>query len=180
MALLARSWMSQRPARHGAGCDRASRLTTAPPRTLWPVHAAILRLVLVLGVVVWATVGQPGPAAATTSYVSTLYGVSCPSAQFCVAVGGGIIASDTGGRSWTDEPTPSVLVSGIAAKVLTGVWCTSHRRCIAVGYAGIILTTSDGGVHWVQRPVPAGTWNLAGIACSSADACIAVGEGGSF
>ncbi|MGN6518617.1 MAG: WD40/YVTN/BNR-like repeat-containing protein [Dokdonella sp.] len=59
-----------------------------------------------------------------------------------------IIGTDDGGASWTDRLVVDGDVTG-----LRGVSCTPARRCVAVGYCGVILRSDDAGGHWsVARP----------------------------
>jgi len=121
------------------------------------------------------------PQATGTSRQSVLADVSCPTAGVCytvgflctcyppsdVATGGEIAVSTDGGASWR---------SRTIANVLQGVTCTDARTCIAVGFTGTILRTTDGGRTWpaVPNPLTGGTTNLYAIACAGG-VCRAVG-----
>ena len=100
-----------------------------------------------------------------------LTGVSCPSAKECYAVGssptGGrsvLISTKNGGRTWKRK----ALTAG-----LTSITCASPVRCVALGF-GLIMSTTDGGTHWVRRHLPRSTQFLITASCPSAH-CIAVG-----
>jgi len=70
---------------------------------------------------------------------ATLYGVSCPSAKACAAVGGyttrsGVeeaLAEEWNGTTWTVVPTPTP--GGATSTTLAGVSCSSASTCTAVG-----------------------------------------------
>ena len=60
---------------------------------------------------------------------------------------------------------------------LDAIDCPNARECLAVGEAGNIVASVDGGATWTSRP--SGTYNqLRGIACPSAKHCLAVGGNG--
>jgi hypothetical protein len=149
----------------------------------------------------WALVATPGPGGTTTGS-SVLFGVRCPSASDCWAVGTAN-KGDQGvspmlnqvlhwnGRRWTTVHVPNP--GGTAANAsnqLAGASCTSAVNCWAVG------TTSSGvgppvslneALHWNGRkwatvtvPEPAGTATadvntLNGVFCSSSANCWAAG-----
>ena len=117
-----------------------------------------------------------------------LYGVACPSASDCSAVGGAgtlpgagvILATTNGGTTWTSQTVPS------GAGGLYGVACPSASDCSAVGGAGtlpgagVILATTNGGTTWTSQTVPSGAGGLYGVACPSASDCSAVGGAGTL
>jgi hypothetical protein len=43
-----------------------------------------------------------------------------------------------------------------------------------VGSLGLVLRSTDGGVHWTTEPVPTSTYALSSISCASASFCVAV------
>jgi photosystem II stability/assembly factor-like uncharacterized protein len=96
-----------------------------------------------------------------------LSGVSCPSTTTCYAVGGHIVATTNGGATWTEQ---------IASGDFYDVSCVMSA-CSAVGNAGGILGTSDGGSQWQSQS--SGTSNtLWAVSCPSVDRCWAVGNSG--
>ncbi len=118
------------------------------------------------------------------------YGVSCPSARACTAVG---IAFDTAtsqdvnlaeawnGRSWRVQAIPGP-TSG-TDPALYAVSCTSASACTAVGFygnaAGLPTAMAErwNGKAWRIQAIPPAaqsTW-LFGVSCSAARACTAVG-----
>ena len=142
--------------------------------TVDSVVAGILSAVLAVGgSIAWSSLGPAsaigrneiqGPPAA-------LDAVACPNTLVCVAVGGagGVLVSQTGGRTWFTSPVPTT-------HFLYGVACTSTAHCVAVGDAGTALATDNGGKTWrvgstgVSAP-------LTSVACPDALHCFAVGDG---
>jgi photosystem II stability/assembly factor-like uncharacterized protein len=109
-----------------------------------------------------------------------LYGVSCPAAHTCVAVGtnGTILRTSDGGRSWPRVPTP--LRPGQAD--LNAVACAGNGVCRAVGGGsngkeGVVLWSGDAGRTWQVEPLP-NVAALYAIACPRTDLCYLGGQGG--
>ncbi len=149
----------------------------------------------------WAT-RQPG------SKTYSLYGVSCPSPVFCVAVGGTafdavVLQTKNAGVTWTsytsgfddvlsgtNSPTGGVkamtldCVTGsiCSGEVLRGVSCPTTRFCAAVGDQGTLLTTADGGITWTSQVAAGGssTKQLTSISCPRVTDCLAAGQGGTL
>jgi hypothetical protein len=128
---------------------------------------------------------EPIPTPQGTS--DSLYGVSCPSARACVAVGSAFyiagrrqtsLAEAWNGKRWRVQPTPATSARDPA---LHGVSCTSASSCVAVGNdsAGsqqAIVERWNGKTWRVQViPQPAQSTHFLGVSCSSARACTAVG-----
>jgi hypothetical protein len=140
-----------------------------------------------------------------------LYDVSCASPTFCMAVGSvqvddvgwaTSLTEDWDGQSWVVVPSPNYpeddLGPGfIGGGILIGDSCVSAQACVAVGYGGggvnssnlsypglAVLETWD-GVAWSLTPTPApveaaggGRATLRGVSCvpNANDAqCVAVG-----
>jgi hypothetical protein len=129
----------------------------------------------------WAIQPTPNPAPG-----SILGGVTCTSASFCLAVGGGPAGTRTlverwNGRSWAIQRTPNPSPGG----GLGSVSCTSAVACTAV--EALQGTSSSGpatlaerwnGTRWTVQPTP--TTGSPGslfntVACTSASSCTAVG-----
>ena len=130
--------------------------------------------------------------------LSLLFGISCPSATACTAVGGhsalrgsrgdlpgGLALAETwNGTSWSVQTTPRPKGAGTAT--LSGISCTSATACTAVGSAsnlstGVSATLAEmwNGTAWSiqSTPNPAGTRaQLVGVSCQPATTCIAVGS----
>jgi hypothetical protein len=130
----------------------------------------------------------PGP-------VSSLTGVSCPSATECVAVGaftgnslmmGGSVtlAERWNGSNWSIQPTPNP--AGASSSSLDAVSCSSSATCTAVGTfesatgRELPLIERWNNTRWSLQSsaVPAGAFgtNLFGVSCPSASVCVAVGR----
>ena len=132
-----------------------------------------------------ATPGLPGGV-----LMEALDGVSCVSADRCVAVGsaagvslGTALAESWDGSAWRVIPTPKI--KGAENSSLSGVSCPSARACTAVGssFNGIVTATLAevwNGSKWRVTPTynPAGAVliPLYGVSCSRAAHCIGVGE----
>ena len=126
----------------------------------------------------WSVQRTPNPPGVTSS---TLTGVSCTSATFCIAVGQATTATSSlplaevwNGTAWSIQQTPSVTDAQFS-----GVSCTSASACTAVGagYDGVVAETWNGTSWSIQQaPGPPGfVWGRAGsVSCTSASACTAV------
>jgi photosystem II stability/assembly factor-like uncharacterized protein len=95
-----------------------------------------------------------------SEFKAFLYGVSMLSPAVAVAVGGEglVLRTLDGGESWKAS------VTGMNV-YLYGVDFIDERSGLAVGYSAI-LATSDGGISWERRPIPAGAgdcmlWHVA-------------------
>jgi len=137
----------------------------------------------------WSIEPTPNPAGAVAG---GLFGVSCPSASACTAVGSFVDAAGTieplaealgpGGWSLQAAANPP----GAAGSGLTAIACSSASACIAVGQIVLsdgtrrtLAETWDGtswGVTATAEPAGATTSWLAGVSCSRAGRCTAVGQ----
>jgi hypothetical protein len=133
----------------------------------------------------WRVQRTPNPAGAI---FSSLYGVSCTSADSCIAVGGYNNGSQHGltlaerwnGTSWRIQRTPNLGTN----PTFTAISCTSERACTAVGHHdngadnSVPLAEQWNGKRWrVQTvPNPGGDYTtLLAVSCSSPRACTAAG-----
>jgi hypothetical protein len=137
----------------------------------------------------WSLLKPPVPTGAGDT---SLLGVSCVSANACIAVGsyrsksGNVLtlAEAWNGTSWSIQPVP--LPAGAARAFLNSVSCTSASACIAVGSSldsasnNSPLAERWDGTSWSiqQTPAPAGGQAviLNGVSCPSATSCTAVGS----
>jgi hypothetical protein len=144
----------------------------------------------------WQRQATPNPAGDTTPSVApTLLGVSCPTADFCAAVGdyeSGFIQASMAemwnGQQWTWQSFPVPTDSSGAE--LTGVSCTSPNFCEAVGGyldedtgLNVTLAATWNGTSWslqsTVNPDPSDfdfeQFNT--VSCSSPTFCVAWGSG---
>ncbi len=126
-----------------------------------------------------------------------LYGLSCPSANDCVAVGinenaedtvkgGGALIQTWNGRTWASVAPKAP--KGALATDLLGVSCPTAKSCVAVGSyytpsGSAALAETWNGASWTlaRPPEPNGsvTGELLKVSCPSARYCLAVGIAGS-
>lgn len=113
----------------------------------------------------WAIIPSPNPATS-----DRLFGVSCASRTFCVAVGqdlsGGLVET-WNGKSWSTTPSPATPSGGDRSAVS----CPSRSFCAAVGSPQLIEIYD--GVNWSIVPSPNG---LSGVSCTGPTSCVAVGS----
>lgn len=123
----------------------------------------------------------------TPDLIAHLNAVSCPSKNYCVAVGnaGAIneasVAAHWNGSSWKVLPVPN----GPEGE-LTGVSCTSPTACTAVGNTSVVTAAEPfaarwNGVTWVAQLTPRlpSSGSLRAVSCPASNACVAVGTTGS-
>jgi len=120
-----------------------------------------------------------------------LYGDSCVTATFCVAVGAGGVGPATqtlaelwNGTGWTIVPSPDT--NTVQPQSLYGVSCTSVTFCVAVGSSQSVAGPTDtlaelwNGTVWSIVPSPdkgtGGFSELNGVSCLSTTWCTAVGD----
>ncbi|HUA72443.1 MAG TPA: hypothetical protein VMA96_15215 [Solirubrobacteraceae bacterium] len=119
----------------------------------------------------------------TSPTTSTLYGVACPDANNCWAVGGSSSAgkiihtsnASSSSPTWITQTPPS---NGVTQ--YNDVDCLNDNDCWAVGNAShsapLIAATTNGGSTWTAQSPPASvTGALQGVSCASASHCVAVG-----
>ena len=132
----------------------------------------------------WSTLPSPSPAGSTGT---TLYGVACPSAKSCFAVGKYSTNTDVktlvehwNGSNWGTLPSPNPSTNAS----FSAVTCPSVKSCFAVGSytaAGVSLTLVEhwNGSSWSVQSSPNPSSSLGaglnGIACGSLRSCFAVG-----
>ncbi len=111
-----------------------------------------------------------------------LTAVACVSPARCWAGGetpdgSALIVATTDGRTWrTQIVTPDTVISSIA--------CPAPAACIAVGTnfrrPGLsdVFATTNGGVTWGRRPLPARDAQPFAVSCWDTTRCMAAGGGG--
>ncbi|MBS1886226.1 MAG: hypothetical protein JSU06_03470 [Actinobacteria bacterium] len=139
----------------------------------------------------WEPQSPPNPAGLN---FTTLSGISCTSAGFCMAVGSGRLEGSTSvpeqpvaerwnGTGWTVE-RPPIPPGANPTAALADVSCTSTTWCEAVGNyrgpegVGVGYAEHWNGSNWTTEAVPH-TATLNGISCLTQGSCQAVGEAAS-
>jgi hypothetical protein len=141
-----------------------------------PGFSSLQTLVEVWNGSTWSVVPSPSPG----SFANYLFGVSCTSRTFCIAVGFSantitmnVLIESWNGSSWSQAPTSTV-------GMLRGVSCTSKVSCVAVGgTAQQTLVESWDGATWSVIPSPSPgvvQSDFYGVSCPSTNACVAVGR----
>jgi hypothetical protein len=138
----------------------------------------------------WALEKMPPVPANATS--PRLWGLSCVSKTWCMAVGDYDVGSSSqpllsetwNGKSWTMHLPPSP--KGISSSALVGVSCVSTTFCNAVGdslnskSALVSLGEVWNGKSWTVKATPSGKQKglseLFDVSCQSAKVCLAVGN----
>ena len=129
--------------------------------------------------VAWRVEAVPRAPGAQGSY---LFGVTCPAADRCEAVGAsdlGPLAERWDGVRWRIQATPDTASGG---GNLYAISCPAARRCIAAGGSndGTLVERwrPDSGWRIQPTPNPDGTgYNaLYGVSCPTTSACTAVGQ----
>ena len=136
----------------------------------------------------WAVVNTPS---SSPNRANDLYGVSCVSASFCVAVGvaatsgiGQTLIEQWDGSTWKLLPSPDTNPG--EAQQLQAVSCTSVTSCQAVGSVDEVAGTTDtlveswNGATWSIVGSPdegtGGLSELDGVSCPASTECTAVGS----
>jgi len=163
------------------------------------------------GVIVAFAIGPSSRSTSISRTSRRLSAISCPSVTHCIAVGGGgtILewqAGVAGGSNetpvvvpdnYTPVPThaPTATATPIAGvgtwsssssgtlKTLRAIACPSSDTCVAVGEAGVVLTSSDTGATWTTANSPlsgSASTSLYSIACPSSNTCLAIGDAGTI
>lgn len=103
----------------------------------------------------------------------TVYGISCPTADFCVAVGPDGTIKSWNGTSWSNAAT--------GQPYLRGVHCASASFCVAVGGSPSGRIVNWNGTSWTTTFANAdNNTEIFGVSCLSTTSCLAVGRNGSI
>ena len=168
------------------------RLRCLSIRTVTPASvAAVLALAAMSPSLAWAAgwVGRSLPAP-RGSADSVLMGVSCVSAQHCVAVGGpddspgAVLVERWNGTRWSIEAVRQP--AGTEQGLLRAVSCTPSSACLAVGatrartgaWSGLVERLAAGRWSFAaarKRAWWAASW-LDAVSCTTPSACMAVGR----
>ena len=109
-----------------------------------------------------------------------LTGVSCPTASTCYATSsqapGHVYVTQNSGTSWTLSFDLATDAHAGSSDAFNAIDCPTAIDCYAVGPAGLIAITSDGGVNWHTSFAPMAV-NLTDVSCSSSFGCVAASAG---
>ncbi len=125
----------------------------------------------------YVIVHTPNPSASDDQ----LFGVSCPGADSCFAVGESLSDAKPIIERWSDGVW-SLQPPGHLGTGLNGISCVSVSFCIAVGAGGAGNSVVDGwdGSRWSLlariRPEGYSGAQLSSVSCSSLTSCVAVGS----
>jgi len=108
-----------------------------------------------------------------------LFGISCASAKFCVAVGernsSSTVVETWSGDAWTNAASPKIP----GTNALTDVDCLSAQSCWAVGSdKGRSLIEHWNGSIWRLSSGTETNYPLQGISCVTTSFCVTVGQSG--
>jgi hypothetical protein len=101
--------------------------------------------------------------------------VGCASASFCVAGDAGGNGFVYNGTSWSGPITVNHTSNH---EGIGGIACPATSFCVAVGEAGSVETSTDGGTTWTTPPDIIGSNDLTSVSCPSATFCVAVDTAG--
>jgi hypothetical protein len=167
--------------------------------------SGLIALTAMLGVAASAAVATPATAAQRAAAASPaktakapppanqLFGVSCVSSKYCVAVGlnenaghgvtgGGALIQTWNGKTWKSVAPKAP--KGAQSASLFAVSCKSPTACVAVGdylHAGATVPLAEtwNGRTWTPSApaMPKGSsgGQLVGVSCAAAMSCVAVG-----
>ena len=120
----------------------------------------------------------------TSPTTNNLYGVSCPDASHCFAVGGTTSAgkiihtanAGAAGPTWSSQTPPNN-----ATGQYNAISCADDNDCIVVGSTAgggpVIAATANGGTTWSKQTAPSpATVALQGVWCANSTHCVAVGN----
>jgi len=139
----------------------------------------------------WASTSTPAP---PSNAVDALYGVSCTSSAFCMAVGSRCTTSPQSSQcastplteEWNGSTWTEIQSVGEGA-TLSAVSCISASACMAVGYSGgaggassrVTVAEQWNGSVWTFTPTQEVRGeSLTSVSCTSDSACMAVGDSG--
>jgi hypothetical protein len=141
----------------------------------------------------WTSVKVKLPPQQPETFDNQLNAVSCPTAAFCVAVGGvaavnsSALLIEAWNGTFMSPMKPAALPRGFADQTLEGVSCVSVKSCVAVGLGsagGGVVSFSEtwNGTAWSYAKMtwPKGTRNpeIWAVGCRTASYCVAGGDTG--
>jgi hypothetical protein len=172
---------------NGVACPSVKDCVAVGDRVTNPTAGFVVPLSDVFNGSKWVQVKIPAPAGAV---FSTLHGVSCASATFCIGVGemstvnsGGVVIEKWNGHAWSVVKSPNP--KGLQGPFLESVSCPSPTSCLAVGTgtgakgtAGFAEVFNGGGWSVTGAvPWPSGSTDpfLNGVSCAAPGRCVAAG-----
>jgi photosystem II stability/assembly factor-like uncharacterized protein len=116
------------------------------------------------------------PSTTTLGSSAYLAGVTCLTANDCYSVGKQGVTLNYDSTNVSSTVTQQA--GGGTTQTMDSISCTSASTCEAVGGAGTILGTTNGGQTWLPQ-ASGSTATLDGVSCSGSD-CVAVGTTGTI
>ena len=107
------------------------------------------------------------------SSASGLYGVSCPVANDCVAVGVGASAEHWDGMNWTAQSFPQASATA-GAQRFVAVSCGSATACVAVDDTDRVTSAWDGSSWNLSEQFVNAQIAFNAVSCPNTGACVAV------
>ena len=104
-----------------------------------------------------------------------LYGISCLSGGFCMAVGGSVLTTTNNGTNWQLHTMPTLSIKG---DYLSAAACATTSICWVASTDGAMLRTADGGTSWTREILPSQVSHLSSVMCLDANHCWAAAQGG--
>lgn len=170
----------------GPGCDQPEATGSASSGVSCPSMSMCIAVgldqiaIANTGATSWTT-----QAADSLNSFESLRGVSCASTSNCMAAGGAdadgppnVMRTSDGGASWA-----KVFAIPFSVQEFAAISCPSQSACTAVGRAngalgsaGSVAHSNDGGSTWTLQILPSGIGPLSGVSCASTTVCEAVGE----
>jgi hypothetical protein len=122
----------------------------------------------------WGGSSWTSPAQIDTT-ANGMTAVGCASASLCVAGDAGGNGFVYNGSSWSG-PIPINNTSNHES--IGDIACPSAAFCVAVGEAGSVETSTDGGATWTNPPQIIGSNDLTSVSCPTTTFCVAVDTAG--
>jgi hypothetical protein len=136
----------------------------------------------------WATMLPPTTTAAPKD-VTSLTGVSCATATFCIAIGDGLSTDQLNGSDWITGTLPNINGAPSGAVQLKDISCPSTTSCVAGGdyYTGVDanptslfpsperqgLTETLAGTSWYPSAPPF-VDDFTSMSCSEIESCVGI------
>jgi photosystem II stability/assembly factor-like uncharacterized protein len=104
----------------------------------------------------------------------TLTAIGCDQGGACLAVGDGLEATSVDdGHTWSSTSDPA-----LAGDSFSSLTCPLPSTCVAAGESGsgsgLVLLTSDLGLHWTAANAPWEVSSVRDVECATAEVCLAL------